>query len=367
MPRDEQLRQELLELGAARPHTQAIQTILFHPSFPVDIRHNAKIFREKLADWAAEAAVMNALVTGGGGFLGGAIVRRWSRAATACAACRAPLSRTGRSRRRADPGRHGRPRSPSEQPRSRLRRGLSRRGQSRRLGSATPTTIAPTSLARKTSWPPVANTASAGWSTPVRRAWSSTAATWKASTNRRRTRRITMRPYPRTKAEAERLVLAANGPDLATVALRPHLIWGPGDNHLIPRILARGGPAGFAASAGPIKLIDSIYIDNAADAHLLAADRLAPGSSDRRQGVFPVAGRAVALVGSDQSHSGDAAGLPPVTRTVPAGWPMRPAGCWRGVHGAGPPRRAADDALPGARTDDGPLVRHRRGPARPGV
>jgi acyl-coenzyme A synthetase/AMP-(fatty) acid ligase len=53
-PSDEELRRELLALGARYPHTRAIQTILFHPSFPVDIRHNAKIFREKLAVWAAE-------------------------------------------------------------------------------------------------------------------------------------------------------------------------------------------------------------------------------------------------------------------------------------------------------------------------
>jgi acyl-coenzyme A synthetase/AMP-(fatty) acid ligase len=46
------LRQELLALGAAHAHTRAIRTILFHPAFPVDIRHNAKIFREKLATWA---------------------------------------------------------------------------------------------------------------------------------------------------------------------------------------------------------------------------------------------------------------------------------------------------------------------------
>ena len=46
-------------------------------------------------------------------------------------------------------------------------------------------------------------------------------------------------PYPATKAQAERLVLAASSAELATVALRPHLIWGPGDNHLIPRIVAR--------------------------------------------------------------------------------------------------------------------------------
>lgn len=50
----EQLRSELLALAAANPHTNSINTILFHPAFPVDIRHNAKIFREKLAVWAAE-------------------------------------------------------------------------------------------------------------------------------------------------------------------------------------------------------------------------------------------------------------------------------------------------------------------------
>jgi olefin beta-lactone synthetase len=50
----ETLRQELLALGAALPHTQAIKTILFHTNFPVDVRHNAKIFREKLAVWAGK-------------------------------------------------------------------------------------------------------------------------------------------------------------------------------------------------------------------------------------------------------------------------------------------------------------------------
>ena len=47
------LRVELLQLGGKFPHTRAIQSVLFHPAFPVDIRHNAKIFREKLAVWAA--------------------------------------------------------------------------------------------------------------------------------------------------------------------------------------------------------------------------------------------------------------------------------------------------------------------------
>lgn len=50
---DETLTREILALGKAQPHTAGIDKVLFHPSFPVDIRHNAKIFREKLADWAA--------------------------------------------------------------------------------------------------------------------------------------------------------------------------------------------------------------------------------------------------------------------------------------------------------------------------
>jgi acyl-CoA synthetase (AMP-forming)/AMP-acid ligase II len=53
-PQLEIIRGELLELGSHYPHTKNIRDILFHPAFPVDIRHNAKIFREKLAIWAAE-------------------------------------------------------------------------------------------------------------------------------------------------------------------------------------------------------------------------------------------------------------------------------------------------------------------------
>ena len=49
---ESKLGEELLALAAKFPHTQSIRTVLFHPAFPVDIRHNAKIFREKLAVWA---------------------------------------------------------------------------------------------------------------------------------------------------------------------------------------------------------------------------------------------------------------------------------------------------------------------------
>jgi 2-alkyl-3-oxoalkanoate reductase len=91
--------------------------------------------------------------------------------------------------------------------------------------------------------------------------------------------------YPHSKALAEVAVLAAHGRNgLATCALRPHLIWGPGDPHLIPRLIERARAGQLRRVGSGENLVDITYIDNAADAHLLAADCLAPGS--------PVAGRA---------------------------------------------------------------------------
>jgi nucleoside-diphosphate-sugar epimerase len=80
-------------------------------------------------------------------------------------------------------------------------------------------------------------------------------------------------PYPETKAIAEKEVSRAASEGLPAVILRPHLIWGPEDNHLVPRILARGKRLARVGQGD--NLVDTIYIDNAADAHLLAADRLA--------------------------------------------------------------------------------------------
>jgi len=85
--------------------------------------------------------------------------------------------------------------------------------------------------------------------------------------------------YPQTKALAEQKVMAANDDQLATVSLRPHLIWGPGDNHLVPRILTKGKAGQIRRIGDRDNQVDSIYIDNAADAHLLAAQKLAPGSA----------------------------------------------------------------------------------------
>ncbi len=93
--------------------------------------------------------------------------------------------------------------------------------------------------------------------------------------------------YPHSKALAERAVLAANGTDgLSTTALRPHLIWGPRDNHLIPRLIARA-KAGKLRRVGPgDNLIAMSYVENAAHAHVLAADKLGPGSAVAGQAYF---------------------------------------------------------------------------------
>ncbi len=85
--------------------------------------------------------------------------------------------------------------------------------------------------------------------------------------------------YPATKAIAEKRVLAANGAALATVALRPHLIWGPGDNHLLPRLVARARAGRLRFVGDGQNRIDTLFIDNAVDAHLAALDRLDIGAA----------------------------------------------------------------------------------------
>jgi len=101
--------------------------------------------------------------------------------------------------------------------------------------------------------------------------------------------------YPRTKAIAERMVLEANGDSLLTVALRPHLIWGPGDPHLIPRIVAAARAGKLRQIGGDDTLVDVTYIDNAAHAHALAADALKPGAACAGRAYFISQGEPVQL------------------------------------------------------------------------
>ena len=80
--------------------------------------------------------------------------------------------------------------------------------------------------------------------------------------------------YPSTKRVAEETVLEANGANLATVALRPRLIWGPGDNQLLPRLVDRANKGRLRFVGDGQNKIDTTYIDNAAQAHLDAFDAL---------------------------------------------------------------------------------------------
>ncbi len=102
-------------------------------------------------------------------------------------------------------------------------------------------------------------------------------------------------PYARTKAAAERAVLAANDGALATTALRPHLVWGPGDTHLVPELIARARAGRLVrVGRGPFR-VDVTYIDCAAEAHLLALDALAPGSAAAGRAYFISQGEPVDL------------------------------------------------------------------------
>ncbi|MCP4113886.1 MAG: NAD-dependent epimerase/dehydratase family protein [Desulfobacteraceae bacterium] len=79
-------------------------------------------------------------------------------------------------------------------------------------------------------------------------------------------------PYPETKAMAEKLVIEAAADGVQAIILRPHLIWGPEDNHLVPGIIKRAGRLKQVGDG--TNLVDTIYVDNAAHAHLLARDSL---------------------------------------------------------------------------------------------
>lgn len=93
--------------------------------------------------------------------------------------------------------------------------------------------------------------------------------------------------YPHSKALAEKAVLAANGTNgLATVALRPHLIWGLRDNHLIPRLIHRARSGRLRRVGDGTNRISMTHVANAAAAHLQAADRLSADAPHAGQAYF---------------------------------------------------------------------------------
>jgi 2-alkyl-3-oxoalkanoate reductase len=121
--------------------------------------------------------------------------------------------------------------------------------------------------------------------------------------------------YPRTKAEAERLVLDANGPELATTALRPHLVWGPADPHIVPRLVSRAKSGKLRKIGSRPCLVDSTYIDNAVEAHIAAAAKLEPGAAPAGKAYFISNGEPLP-VWTLVNRILEAAGAPQVTKTI---------------------------------------------------
>jgi nucleoside-diphosphate-sugar epimerase len=131
-------------------------------------------------------------------------------------------------------------------------------------------------------------------------------------------------PYPRrytdnysqTKALAERMVVEAGAEFMPTIVLRPHEIWGPEDPHFVARIIAR---AGRLKRIGDGKnLVDTTYIDNAAAAHALAADRLKQDSGLSGRIYFITQGEPVPAWDMINAIL-KAAGLDPVEGAIPHG------------------------------------------------
>lgn len=85
--------------------------------------------------------------------------------------------------------------------------------------------------------------------------------------------------YPETKAIAERDALAASDDACAVVAIRPHLVWGPGDTQLVGRIVERAEAGRLALVGGGRALVDTTYIDNAATALAAAIEAVGPGAA----------------------------------------------------------------------------------------
>lgn len=127
--------------------------------------------------------------------------------------------------------------------------------------------------------------------------------------------------YARSKAEAEQLVLAQAGGDMLVAAVRPHLVWGPADQQLVARIVERAAAGSLRLIGSGAALVDSTYVDNAADAIAAALDR-----------ASVIDGRALVISNGEPRPVAellrglcDAAGLEIPQRRVPT-WAAKAAG-----------------------------------------
>lgn len=101
--------------------------------------------------------------------------------------------------------------------------------------------------------------------------------------------------YAETKIVAEKKILAANSAQLRTTSLRPHLIWGPGDTQIIPRLIERGRQGKLKIVGNGRNRVDISYIDNVAGAHIRAAENLATTGTAAGQAFFISQGQPVVL------------------------------------------------------------------------
>ncbi|WP_019027467.1 2-alkyl-3-oxoalkanoate reductase [Colwellia piezophila] len=126
--------------------------------------------------------------------------------------------------------------------------------------------------------------------------------------------------YAESKAFAEQLVLAASqeSPLLKSVALRPHLIWGPNDPHLVPRVIDRARAGKLKLVGKEDKLVDTIYVDNAAYAHILAAVALGKANPACSGKAYFISNDQPITMAAMLNHILGCVDLPPVTKRVPS-------------------------------------------------
>jgi nucleoside-diphosphate-sugar epimerase len=137
--------------------------------------------------------------------------------------------------------------------------------------------------------------------------------------------------YAATKAMAERLIIEANSPELKTISLRPHLVWGPYDAHLIPGILRRAATGNLRRIGDQEHFIDTTYIDNMIDALLLATDALANKPEAAGKILFITNGEP-ARVWDFINSIIQIAGHPPVQKKTPEKLAMIAAGLSEWFH-----------------------------------
>ncbi len=122
-------------------------------------------------------------------------------------------------------------------------------------------------------------------------------------------------PYSETKAIAEKLVLGANGKNLCTASIRPHLIFGPRDKYIIPAILEKAKKGYLRIMGDGKNMTDISYVENCAEAHLMAADHLKNGSPVCGQAYYITQGKPVVLWEWVNRILREA-GMPPVQKRI---------------------------------------------------